>query len=611
MNSLKIILCGNPNVGKSTLFNRLTGLKQHTGNWTGKTVGSAYGSFEYKGEKYLVEDTPGTYSLFAASQDEEIAGNSIMHGSARWLILVCDACSLKRGLHLLLQVLSLRSNVILCVNFMDEAGKKGVHIDLDALSVRLGIPVVGISAASGENIHVLKELISRNAPENTGTATPFAEELKELSADEQAALINKTADEICRSVVTAPEAKKRSAIDRILTHKTFAWPVMLGFLLIILWLSIVGAKYPSELLSELLLGLGEIIRGGLYAINIQEALISILMDGAYDTVCWVIAAMLPPMVIFFPLFTILEDWGFLPRIAFNTDCAFKKCGTCGKQALTSCMGLGCNVVGVTGCRIIDSPREKLIAIISNSFIPCNGRFAALITISGFLFGESFQFGGLFTALLVTTMMLLGFGGSLLASKLLSVWLFKGKPSSFTLELPPLRRPKFRDIILRSLIDRTLFVLIRALKAAAPAGLLIWVLARISPGGTPLLQHLSSALDGMGKAIGLDGCLLLAFIIGFPANEIVLPVALMCYLSSNTLSQIGGAELCSILALNGWTELTAVCAMVFTVLHWPCAATMAAIKKETGSFGCTALAALLPPAFGIVICLAIKTMAQII
>lgn len=327
------------------------------------------------------------------------------------------------------------------------------------------------------------------------------------------------------------------------------------------------------------------------------------MDGLYTTVAWVVSVMLPPMAIFFPLFTLLEDFGYLPRIAFNLDEVFRRCGAHGKQSLTMCMGFGCNACGITGCRIIDSPRERLIAVLTNCFVPCNGRFPTIIAmILVFLSAGSGAVKTLTSGLMLTLFIIAGIIMTMAMSKLLSVTVLKGVPSSFVLDLPPYRVPKIGSVIFRSILDRTLFVLGRAVVVAAPAGIIIWLLANISSGDMSLLEHFTCFLEPFGKSIGVDGVIIAAFILGFPANEIVIPVMLMCYMSSGMLTDYAGlAELQSILTNCGWTAKTALCVTILCLFHFPCGTACLTIKKETGSLKWAALAFILPTAVGIILC----------
>jgi ferrous iron transport protein B len=314
--------------------------------------------------------------------------------------------------------------------------------------------------------------------------------------------------------------------------------------------------------------------------------------------------MLPPMAIFFPLFTLLEDLGYLPRVAFNLDNFFKKSCACGKQALTMCMGFGCNAAGIIGCRIIDSPRERLIAIITNNFVPCNGRFPTLIAIITMFFAGMFigPFQSVISTIILTGVILLGVFMTLMISRLLSMTILKGIPSSFTLELPPYRKPQIGKIIIRSIFDRTLFVLWRAILVAAPAGIVIWLMANITLGDISLLTHLAIFLNPFAHIIGLDGYILLAFILGFPANEIVIPIIIMSYLSTGSILELDSlVELRNLLIANGWTWATAVCVMLFSLMHWPCSTTCLTIKKETQSLKWTLVSVLIPTITGFTIC----------
>lgn len=382
---------------------------------------------------------------------------------------------------------------------------------------------------------------------------------------------------------------------------------MLLLLGIILWITIAGANYPSDLLGNALFRLGDLFSAGLSYINAPEWLIGVLIDGIYKVLAWVVSVMLPPMAIFFPLFTLLEDFGYLPRAAFNLDRCFRCANACGKQAITMAMGFGCNACGVTGCRIIDSPRERLIAVITNNLVPCNGRFPTIIAVITMFFVVSEGIGGtVLSAVILLGVIVLGVLMTLLMSWILSRTVLRGVSSSFTLELPPYRRPQLSKVIVRSVLDRTIFVLGRACTAAAPCGLIIWLLANINVGGTALLAHISGFLDPLGSLMGLDGVILLAFILGFPANEIVVPIIIMTYLAQGTLVDISDtAQLYALFTENGWTLTTALCMIIFTLFHFPCATTCMTIKKETGSLKWTALSFALPTLCGMVLCMIIN------
>lgn len=614
MKSRTIALAGNPNVGKSTVFNSLTGLNQHTGNWPGKTVSGAQGAFTYKDTRYLLVDLPGTYSLAATSIDETVARDYLCSGEADATLIVVDGTCLERNLNLVLQILSITENVILCVNLLDEARKKKISIDLDQLSRLLGIPVVGMSARARDGLDLLLETLHTfEYKEDPAVKADWAEHLR---SDETRLGILRRTHEICASCVTFekkdPHAFDRR-LDRIVTSRKFGFPIMLLLLFFIFWLTIAGANYPSQGLTYLFAWLQNQLEAFLSYIHTPAFIEAPLIDGIYKTLTWVISVMLPPMAIFFPLFTLLEDFGYLPRVAFNMDHAFKKCCAHGKQALTMCMGFGCNACGVTGCRIIESPRERLIAILTNSFVPCNGRFPTLIAIITMFFAASFSFGsGIASCLLLTLVILLGITATLLVSRLLSKTILKGLPSSFILELPPYRMPKIGSVIVRSILDRTLFVLGRAVIIAAPAGILIWILANVNCGGASLLEHCTAFCDPFGRLLGVDGVIIMAFLLGFPANEIVIPIMLMAYMAQGSLTDYDSlSQLHQILLDNGWTWQTALSTMLLCLFHFPCGTTCLTIKKETGSWKWTAAAIALPTLTGMVLCVLLNVVCGVV
>ena len=652
-----IALAGNPNTGKSTLFNALTGLKQHTGNWSGKTVGRAEGRFLLGEQEAVLADLPGIYSLFSAGAEEACARDFLAFGDADAVAVVVDASALERHLPLALQVMELMPCCVLCLNLADEAEKKGISIDDKKLSDLTGVPVVKTAARTGRGLSDLTAALEkvmeqephvRHTPFHKTLPEDFAELLAEgenllpesknrpllldflwqedvlsdgelrqwsnrckayfageeevfaLYRKERSLCFQKRAETLTAAVCKKNEGKADTTarMDKLFLRKRTGVPLMLLLLALVFWITAVGANVPSQMLMSAFTKLGTVCRSALVSSPVW--LESLLMDGVFLTVSWVVSVMLPPMAIFFPMFTLLEDCGLLPRIAFQLDGLFRRAGAHGKQALTLCMGFGCNAVGVTACRIIDSPRERLIAILTNNFVPCNGRFPTiLLLIAVFLSVGKPWMSGLALFLVIG----LSVGMTLLVSFFLSRTVLKGMPSAFVLELPPFRRPQIGQVLVRSLLDRTIFVLGRAITAAAPAGAVIWLLQRIPVGDGTLLTQIALFLEPLGGLMGLSGPILLAFLLGLPANEIVLPILLMFYSQSGMLVE-GGSQTGAMLAANGWTLTTAVCAILFSLNHFPCATTLLTIRKETGSRKWTAISFLLPTIIGICLCAAV-------
>ena len=570
---MTVALAGNPNVGKSTLFNAMTGLRQHTGNWPGKTVGRVLGTAAWQGRQMEIVDLPGTYSLEGKSEDERIAAQYIASGEADRVVAVCDGSCLERTLILALQIMQRTERVILCINLMDEAAGRGISVDGERLGRLLGVPVVMTSAGDRESVQRLLKQI----------AEPWEERVPEFLFEDPV----KAAEELTVLCASARETNQnwRYMLDRLLVSRRYGIPILLTLLFLIIWLTVWGANYPSMAL-ERLFDRGYILLKG-WTAALPWWISGALVDGLYTTSARVMAVMLPPMAIFFPLFTVLEDVGYLPRMAFLLDRPMCKCGGCGKQALTLCMGLGCNAVGVTGCRIIDSPRERLLAILTNAMVPCNGRFPTLI-----LLGSLF-FPGVGAAFVVAGAIVLGVLGAMGASGILSKTALRHESSTFLMEMPPFRRPRLGQILVRSLLDRTLHIAMRALTVAAPAGVVLWILAN-----TPLMSIIAAFLNPLGLMLGMNGVILLAFLCALPANELLIPVILMMLSGGGTLAA-GGSE--TLLLEAGWTWQTAVCTMVFTLFHWPCSTTLITICRETGSKAKTAAAFFLPTAVGVIIC----------
>ena len=698
-----VALAGNPNVGKSTVFNALTGLRQHTGNWPGKTIVRAEGAFAHRGSRVKIVDLPGTYSLQAGSADEEVAREFILFGRPDVTVAVVDATRLERNLNLVLQILDITDRVVVYVNLMDEARRHGIAVDAARLERELGVPVVAGSARSGAGIDALLDAAHGVATSRTRT-TPFrlaqqapgveqavaslAEVVEEafpgvpssrwvaqrlLNADDAVAAavrsgeLGQLGDDDTGTTPPAPPDSTRKrvldtaqqmqwdvpadfhdtlmertyaaahdvaahaearglrkagfnvdrSLDRLLTNRWLGFPLMLAILAAVFWITIEGANVPSGMLAGFLIDAAHpALKGAGDAVGLPWWLNGFLFDGVYLATAWVIAVMLPPMAIFFPIFTLLEDFGYLPRVAFNLDSLFRKAGAHGKQALTMCMGFGCNAAGVVSTRVIDSPRERLIAIITNNFSLCNGRWPTQILIASIFIGAlaPAHLAGLVSAAAVVGIAVLGIGAMFLASWFLSNTVLRGEATSFSLELPPYRPPRVLQTLYTSLIDRTLIVLWRAVVFAVPAGAVIWLSSNVTLGGASIAEHAVDWLDPFGLLIGLNGVILLAYVVAIPANEIVIPTVLML-----TVLTAGGAaagtgagtgvmfELDSVQATGdllrggGWTLLTAVNLMLFSLLHNPCSTTIYTIYKETRSARWTTLASLLPVAMGLAVC----------
>jgi len=700
---LLVALAGNPNTGKSTVFNALTGLRQHTGNWPGKTVARAEGTFDLEGRKVKLVDLPGTYSLQAGSADEEIARDFVLFGRPDVTVVVVDATRLERNLNLVLQVLEITDRVVVCLNLIDEAKRHGIVIDNERLERELGVPVVPTVARRGRGIPALLAAVNAVA-QGTRPTAPFrikehpaevesavgemaatvAEAFPEVPNARWVALRLLNADERVESAVRAGElgsveevtwstnvpARRESSdpranaileratalrwtlsplfhdrvteslyreaqriaqlctsersvrvpdldamLDRALTSRVLGIPVMLAILAAVFWITISGANVPSQALSTLLIDkLHPLLRDAATAVALPGWLTGVLVDGVYLSTAWVVSVMLPPMAIFFPLFTLLEDFGYLPRVAFNLDRLFQATGAHGKQALTMCMGFGCNAAGVVSTRVIDSPRERLVAIITNNFSLCNGRWPTQILLASIFIGAlaPARLAGLLSATAVVGVALLGVAAMFAASWLLTRTALRGEATSFSLELPPYRRPRVLQTLYTSIIDRTLIVLWRAVVFAAPAGAVIWIVSNLDIGGVSVAQHVISWLDPVGLLLGLNGVVLLAYIIAIPANEIVIPTVLMLTVLTLGVGGVGhGAGVLfdlnsvsatgDLLRAGGWTVLTGLNVMLFSLLHNPCSTTIYTIYRETRSVRWTAVATLLPLLMGATLC----------
>ncbi len=720
---LLIALAGNPNVGKSTVFNALTGLRQHTGNWPGKTIARAEGVFAHRGSRVKIVDLPGTYSLQAGSVDEEVARDFILFGRPDVTVVVVDATRLERNLNLALQILDVTGQVVVFLNLIDEAKRNGIAVDAARLERELGVPVVAGAARSKIGVDELVEAaysvamgqrktapfrLAQQAPEVERAVAELAGVVQQAFLDVRSSrwvaqrLLNADGavveavrsgelgqiadpqtpgrgqadnlpeeprgtpsetpapagadppgrsdgvlataerlrwdlpadfhDTVTAEIYRAAQAIAERAqlrglrktgfdldrgLDRLLTSRWLGFPVMLAILAAVFWITIEGANVPSSMLATLLIDTTHpALKEFGDAIRLPWWLSGFLFDGVYLATAWVVAVMLPPMAIFFPIFTLLEDFGYLPRVAFNLDSLFRRAGAHGKQALTMCMGFGCNAAGVVSTRVIDSPRERLIAIITNNFSLCNGRWPTQILIASVFIGAlaPAHLAGLVSASAVVGIALLGIAMMFVASWALSRTVLRGEATSFSLELPPYRPPRILQTLYTSVIDRTLIVLWRAVIFAVPAGAVIWLISNVTIGGVSVAQHSVAWLDPVGLLIGMNGVILLAYVVAIPANEIVIPTVLMLTVltaagvtgdagaGAGVMFELDSADATgSLLRAGGWTLLTAVNLMLFSLLHNPCSTTIYTIWKETRSARWTTVATLLPLAMGVTVC----------
>jgi ferrous iron transport protein B len=588
-----VVLLGNPNVGKSTVFNSITGKHQHTGNWSGKTVDCVCETY-LKNKDIKIVDLPGIYSLSSANAEERCSRDFIINHKNALVIIVVDGNCICKSLNLIEEASAVTSNIVVCINQYKSAEKSGIYIDLDKMKSLLKLPVITSEASEKSGVAEIEQAIDLNT--NIINHIPIIHKIR----------INR--DEFFNNVVKEKDNALQRKLDKIFTSKITGIPIMIIMLAIVLYITIIGANYPSEWLSNIFGIGGEYLKEFLESTSIPFWLCSLITDGMYRTVTWVIAVMLPPMALFFPIFALLENFGYLPRVAFNLDNIFRKANCSGKQALCMCSAFGCNACGVTGCRIIENKNQRLNAILTNNFVPCNGRFPTLIAIITIFMTSMFNsfFKSLYSALILTGFIVISIMVSMVWSYVLSKTLLKNNESELVMEMPKYKKPKILKTIYESVKNRAVFVLLRALAVALPAGALIWICANINIGENTILSQIVNFLDPVGKAFGLDGEILIGFILGFPANEIVIPIVLMAYSGSSVMVDYSSIdELGKLLLANGWTIKTAVCMITLVLMHYPCSTTCLTIYKETKSILWTLFAIVMPTVTGLVICFGIN------
>ena len=659
-----VAMAGNPNVGKSVIFNALTGSRQHVGNWPGKTVERAEGVFQHQGREIRLVDLPGTYSLAAQSPEEMIARDYIVSGEPDVVVSIVDATCLERNLNLVLQILELTDKVVVVLNLMDEVRRQGWEIDVEALEEVLGVPVVPTVAIEGEGLPELVEAIAQVAEGRRktypvsvdyglsveGYTQTLQEDLSYMGIEERSrwvalklleddpeiveafkqgklAVLGLAAPSALPEALQAllrravrlregirPDAKVEiirrryefahdvvhrvahrlrpeeesltDRIDHIVTHKVWSWPIMLAVFLAIFWITINGAEIAGGWLEAFFSWVIRAVRTWLMSVQAPWWVSGALVDGFIVGIGTVITVMLPPMIILFTAFALLEDLGLLPRVAFNLDRPMQVLGSQGKQTLTWGMSFGCNVTGVMASRIIENKKVQLVSILTSPLIICSGGYGAGIALVIALFGDR-------ALPVMLSLVLLSLGAASLATLILNKTLFRGEPGGFVLEMPPYRKPKWGQVAWRALVDRVAHTMWRAVEFAGPASLLIWLLGNLPP-GVPFEQTavgwMVRTLAPLGRPFGLTGEMLTALLFTLPAKEIVVPALAMTYGLQTTLVESEGV-------LNylpqAWTPLSSYTFMVFFMLYLPCLVTVWATWKETRSLKWTMMGLLVP------------------